>query len=222
MSSEDSTTTTTATTGLQESLPPPELSELQSMSQHSNYTSVSSAGSCEDIHMIQSPEHLASLPNGSHDPVISEFPSVWPLAGQKLQLATSMVLSASDIHLDTNHPTSVRSPTIFIDVFDTDANEQNHASPTVELCAADNHLGDDIMLDASTNKVVSKLDTTAGEDENLMLGATDIDMPSQEILNEISMIGMSLNEDQFKLPDEYGTPQLPNIRIILICLHLTK
>ena len=203
VSSEDPTTTATATTGLQESLPPPELSELRSMSQHSNYTSVSSAGSCEDIHMIQSPEHLAPLPNGSHDPVISEFPSVGPPAGQNLQLDTSMALSASDNHLDTNHPTSVRSPTIFIDVFDTDANEQNRASPTAELCTADNPLGDDILLDASTNKVVSKLDTTAGGDENLMLGATDIDMLSQEILNEISTVGMSLNEDQFKLPDEY-------------------
>ena len=77
ISSEDPNTTTTGTAGLQESLPPPELSELRSMSQHSNYTSASSAGSCEDIHMIQSPEH-PPLPNESHDPVINEFPSVGP------------------------------------------------------------------------------------------------------------------------------------------------
>ena len=206
VSSDDPTTTATAATGLPDSLPPPELSELRSMSQHSNYTSVSSGGSCEDIHMIQSPEHMVPLPNESHDPVINEFPSVGPPAGQKLQLDTSIALSANDTHLDTRNSTTVRSPTIFIDVFDTDANEQNRASPTAELCAADNPLADDIMLDAGTNKIVSKLDTTAGRDENLMLGGPDIDMLSQEILNEISMVGMSLNEDQFKLPDEYEYP----------------
>ena len=31
-------------------------------------------------------------------------------------------------------------------MFDTDANEQNRAFPTVELCTADNPLGDDIPV----------------------------------------------------------------------------
>ena len=63
-------------------------------------------GSCEDIHMVQSPEH-PPLPNGSHDPLISEFPSEGPPAGQKLQLDTLMAFSASDIHLDTNNRKSI-------------------------------------------------------------------------------------------------------------------
>ena len=63
-------------------------------------------GSCEDIHMVQSPEH-PPLPNGSHEPPISEFPSEGPPTGQKLQLDTLMAFSASDIHLDTNNRKSI-------------------------------------------------------------------------------------------------------------------
>lgn len=194
---------TNAMAAAQETLPPPELAELRSLSQHSNYTSISSGGSCEDIHIVQSPDHVP-IPNGSHDTEVSEFPSVGPPAGQNLQLDNSLPLSTGDIYLNTNNSVSnFQSPTIFVDVFDTDSNAEHRASPTAELCAADDSLTDDIMLDASTNKVISKLDVPAAGGDTTML--PDIDILSQEILNEISMVGMSLNEEQFSaLPDEYS------------------
>ena len=193
VSSDDPNATTLTGT-----LPPPELAEIRSMSRNSNGTSISSAASCEDIQMIRSPEH-PGLPNESHD--VNEFPSVGPPAGHNLHLNPSMGLSASDIYLDTDNASVSniqQSPAIFIDVFDTE--NDNRASPTAELCAAaDSTAADDIMLDASTNEVVSKLDNTEQQS-----GLPDFDMLSQEILNEISTVGMSLNEEQFNaLPDEY-------------------
>ena len=97
----------------------------------------------------------------------------------------------------------MQSPAIFIDVFDNDNNADNHGSPTAELCEADDDWIDDMVLDVSTNRVVSKLDyTTAAGGELSVLGHTDIDMLSQEILNEISLVGMIV---QFNaLPDEYS------------------
>jgi len=183
-------------------LPPAELAEVRSMSQHSNYTSLSSAGSCEDIHTIHSPESFP-LRNESHDPeVVNEFPSVGPPAGH---IDTSMI-SASDIYVDANESSNIKSPTIFIDVFDTDGgihNRHSVVSPTAELCTAnDDDEMDDIVLDAGTNKIISKRESsTALVPETF----PDIDILSQEILNEISMVGMSLNEEQFSaLPDEYS------------------
>lgn len=186
--------------GLRDTLPPPELAELRSLSRHSNCTSISSANSCEDIHIVQSPDHSPLLLNGSHDTEINEFPSVGPPAGQKLQ----MDISTSDIYLETIDPARHTSPAIFIDAFDNEESDVQHrASPTAELCTADS---DDIMLDASTNKIISKQDTTATLGiEGTALSHPDIDVLSQEILNEISMVGMSLNEEQFNaLPDEFG------------------
>ena len=186
-----------AAAALQGTLPPPELAELRSISRNSNHTSISSAASCEDIQMIRSPEH-PTLPNDNN---VNEFPSVGPPAGHNLHLDTSMTLSTSDIYLNANTSVSnVQSPTIFIDIFDGE--DDDRASPTAELCAADNTATDDIILDASTNQVISKLDdpTSAGMQSEF----PDIDMLSQEILNEISMVGMSLNEEQFSdLPDDY-------------------
>ena len=112
-----------------------------------------------------------------------------------------MALSTSDIYLNANTSVSnVQSPTIFIDIFDGE--DDDRASPTAELCAADNTATDDIILDASTNQVISKLDDPTSTE--MQSDFPDINMLSQEILNEISMVGMSLNEEQFSdLPDDY-------------------
>ena len=183
---------TTATTALHDTLPHPGLNEIRSVSRNSNYTSISSAASCEDIQMIQSPEHALE----PRDTVVTEFPSA------RSPVDTSVEISASNIFLDMN--TSVpKSPSIFIDVFDAER-DNDRASPTAELCAADNVGTDEVILDAGTNQVVSKRDSATSR---TMLGLQsdlpDIDVLSQEILNEISMVGMSLNEAQFnELPDE--------------------
>lgn len=191
----------------QETLPPPELAELRTLSQHSNYSSVSSTASCEDIRAIQSPEHVP-LPNGSHDALeVKEFPSVGIPAGQKLQSDTSLTLSASDIFVDTNNSaSSIKSPSIFVGIFDPESDKQNRdsvVSPTAELCAPRNNAMDEIVLDASTNQIISKLESSTAAAAKAVIGPADIDILSQEILNEISMVGMSLNEEQFMaLPDE--------------------
>ena len=185
---------TTATTAQHDTLPPPELNEMRSLSRNSNYTSISSAASCEDIQVIQSPEHAL----GQHDSEVTEFPSARSPAN------TSIELSASNIYLDVN--TSVpRSPSIFIDVFDSKC-DNDRASPTAELCAADNIRTDEVILDAGTNQVVSKRGSaTSGTILGRQSDLPDIDVLSQEILNEISMVGMSLNEEQFnELADEYS------------------
>ena len=141
--------------------------------------------------MVRSPDH-PTLPNNND---INEFPSVGPPAGHNIHLDPSV--SVSDVYLDGSVP-NVQSPTIFIDIFDDE--DDNRASPTAELRAADDAATDNIMLDVSTNQVVSKLDDPV----EMQSEFPDIDVLSQEILNQISMVGMSLNEEQFNdLPDDY-------------------
>ncbi|XP_065893857.1 pleckstrin homology domain-containing family G member 1-like isoform X2 [Dysidea avara] len=122
------------------SLPVAELENLRCVSQHSNYTSVSSAASMDDLVIaISSPDHVPTE-NGVYSSDLSEFPSVGIPAGRKLQ-ESSLVVSTSDICLESRDSpvkSPVKSPIIMVDVFDDDVlsgTEDGCMSPTTELHA---------------------------------------------------------------------------------------
>ena len=184
-----------------QSLTVAELENVRSVSQYSNYTSVSSATSFDDLVIaVASPEHVPTE-NGIYSSDLSEFPSVGPPTSRKLQEST-LVVSTSDINLESkDSPT--KSPVIMVDVFDDDVSsgtEDDCMSPTTQLHATNGApCGSILATNASEN--ISKLEDSPEAAAEIIV--PDVDVLSQEILSHISTVGMTLDEDLFaKLPGE--------------------
>jgi len=184
-----------------QSLTVAELENLRSVSQHSNYTSVSSAASFDDLMIaVASPEHVPTE-NGIYSADLSEFPSIGPPAGRKLQEST-LVVSTSDINLESKD-SPIKSPVIMVDVFDDDVlsgTEDDCMSPTTQLHAT-NGVTRDSILATNASEIISKLEDSPEAAAEIIV--PDVDVLSQEILSHISTVGMTLDEDLFaKLPGE--------------------
>ena len=188
------------------SLPVAELENLRCVSQHSNYTSVSSAASMDDLVIaISSPDHVPTE-NGVYSSDLSEFPSVGIPAGRKLQ-ESSLVVSTSDICLESRDSpvkSPVKSPIIMVDVFDDDVlsgTEDGCMSPTTELHATNGAATHDSIIATNASEIISKLEDSPEAAAEIIV--PDVDILSQEILSHISTVGMTLDEDLFaKLPGE--------------------
>jgi len=187
-------------------LPPPanssltvaELENLRSVSQHSNYTSVSSTASYDNlvIAAVSSPDHVPTE-NGIYSTDLTEFPSIGPPAGRKLQKST-LVVSTSDICLESKD-SPIKSPIIMVDVFNEDdvlsGTEDGCMSPTTELHTTNGGATHGAILATNTNGIISKLEDSPVAAAEIII--PDVDVLSQEILSHISTVGMTLDEDLF-------------------------
>ena len=154
---------------------------------------MSSTASFDDLVIaVSSPDHVPT--ENGYPANLSEFPCAGVPVGRKLQ-ESSLVVSTSDICLESKD-SPIKSPTIMVDVFDDDVLSDGCMSPTTQLHAANN----DTILDTNSAEIISKLENSAAATEIIV---PDVDVLSQEILNHISTVGMTLDEDLFaRLPGE--------------------